>query len=69
MEIVEDTNLHRQIIWSLLIAHLQARQSGVLDTETISLHEVLYHSFHSTTIINRESITKKSTKSSHCIIL
>jgi hypothetical protein len=31
----------------------------VLDTKTISLHEVLHHSLHSTTIINRESITKK----------
>jgi hypothetical protein len=25
IQLAEDTNLHRQIIWSLLIAHLQAR--------------------------------------------
>jgi len=35
--------LHRQVIWTLLIANLKARKVGVLDGKAICLLKVLYN--------------------------
>ena len=35
--------LHRQVIWTLLIANLKARKAGVLDGKAICLLKVLYN--------------------------
>lgn len=36
-------NLHRQVIWTLLIANLKARKVRVLDGKAVCLLKVLYN--------------------------
>lgn len=52
--------LHRQIIWSLLISHLQAGPLSMLNNKTIGFVEVFNNRFQGTTFINRKTTTNKS---------
>ena len=55
--------LHGQIIWSLLISHLQTRQLSMLYSETISFMKVVNNMLHGTSLIKWKTGQSRSSVS------
>jgi hypothetical protein len=51
--------LQGEVVWTLLIAHLQTGEVGVLDGKAICLLKVLDNRLHCAPLINRKTVAKE----------